>query len=136
MKINSKSTAFKATSSKISIEVEEILGVTFGCFGAATRSKTTMLGQQTLQVSFASTPVYGSATSKGSNFSTNALDGESNLAEKIKKALALLDQSSSNNSTTRKNYDSTNESSPYALCNVSPRKITLRDNLSTLIYVQ
>ncbi|KAH0725020.1 hypothetical protein KY284_000885 [Solanum tuberosum] len=111
MKINSQSTSYKATSSKFSTEVEGIHGVTFGSFGVVTRSKATMLGQQTLQVSSPSTPVFGSSTPKG-----------------IKKTLALLEQSGSKNSTTRENYDSTNESSPHASCNVIPLKINLRDN--------
>ena len=59
MKNNSPLTAFKVTSSKFSTEVEDILGVTFGSFGAVTRSKAATLGQQTLQVSSASTPVLG-----------------------------------------------------------------------------
>uniref|UniRef100_M1DFL0 Uncharacterized protein n=1 Tax=Solanum tuberosum TaxID=4113 RepID=M1DFL0_SOLTU len=112
MKNKSRSTASKATSSKFSTEVEDILGVTFGSFGVVTRSKTVMLGQQTPQVSSASTPVFGSATPKRLTFFTNILEGESSVAEKINKTLALLEQSGSKNSTTRKNYDSTNESSP------------------------
>uniref|UniRef100_M1DBL7 Uncharacterized protein n=1 Tax=Solanum tuberosum TaxID=4113 RepID=M1DBL7_SOLTU len=87
-----------------------------------------MLGQQTPQVSSASTPVFGSATPKRSTSSTNILEGESSVAEKIKETLALLEQSGSKNSTTRKNYDSTNESSPRASHNVSPLKINLRNN--------
>ncbi|KAH0684682.1 hypothetical protein KY289_022434 [Solanum tuberosum] len=117
MKNNSQLTASKATSSKFSTEVEGILGVTFGSFGAVTRSKTAMLGQQTLQVLSASTPIFRSATPKRSSSSTNALEGGSSVAEKIKKTLALLEQSGSTNSITRENYDSTNESSPHASCN-------------------
>ena len=54
-KINSQSTSSKFADSKFSAEVEGILDVTFGSFGAVTRSKATMLGQQTLQVSSTST---------------------------------------------------------------------------------
>uniref|UniRef100_M1DTU7 Uncharacterized protein n=1 Tax=Solanum tuberosum TaxID=4113 RepID=M1DTU7_SOLTU len=64
MKNNSRSTASKATSSKFSTEVEGILDVTFGSFGVVTRNKAATLGQQTLQVSSASTPVFGSLTPK------------------------------------------------------------------------
>uniref|UniRef100_M1DCA9 Uncharacterized protein n=1 Tax=Solanum tuberosum TaxID=4113 RepID=M1DCA9_SOLTU len=110
VKNNSRSTASKATSSKFSTEVEGILGVTFGSFRAVTRSKTATLGQQTLQVSSASTPVFGSTTPKISSSSANALEGGSSVAEKIKKTLALLEQSGSKNSITRENCDSTNES--------------------------
>uniref|UniRef100_M1DVG3 Uncharacterized protein n=1 Tax=Solanum tuberosum TaxID=4113 RepID=M1DVG3_SOLTU len=99
-KNNSRSTASKATSSKFSTEVEGILGVTFGSFGAVTRSKTATLGQQTLQVSSASTPVFGSTTPKISSSSANALEGRSSVTEKIKKTLALLEQSGSKNATT------------------------------------
>ena len=67
MKKNSQSTASKVTSSKFSTEVEDILGVTFGSFGAVTTSKAATLGQQTLQVSSASTPVFGSSTPKGAS---------------------------------------------------------------------
>uniref|UniRef100_M1DFX1 Uncharacterized protein n=1 Tax=Solanum tuberosum TaxID=4113 RepID=M1DFX1_SOLTU len=120
MKINSQSTGSKATSSKFSAEVEGILGVTFACFGAVTTSKTRTLGQQTLQVSSASTPVFGSLTPKGSSSSTNALEGGSSVAERIKKTLALLEQSGSKNSTTKEKYDSTNESSPHTSRNQPP----------------
>ena len=85
MKNNSQSTASKATSSKFSTVVEDILGVTLGSFGVVTRSKATMLGQQTLQVSSASTPIFGSATPRGSTSSTNALEGESSVAKKIRR---------------------------------------------------
>lgn len=47
----SQSTSFKVVDSKFSAKVEGILGVTFGSVGAVTRSKATILGQQTLQVS-------------------------------------------------------------------------------------
>uniref|UniRef100_M1DS75 Uncharacterized protein n=1 Tax=Solanum tuberosum TaxID=4113 RepID=M1DS75_SOLTU len=89
-KVNSQSTASKATSLRFSTEVEEILGVTFGYFGAVTRSKVATLGQQTLQVSSASTPVFGSSTPKRECTSTNALEGGSSISEKIKKTVALL----------------------------------------------
>ncbi|KAH0707416.1 hypothetical protein KY289_012492 [Solanum tuberosum] len=102
MKNNSQSTA---TNSKFSTEVEGILGVTFGSFEVVTRSKA--------------------ATSSSS---TNALEGGSSVAEKVKKTLALLEQSGSKNPTTKENYDSTNESSPHASRNVSLLKINLRDN--------
>ncbi|KAH0775693.1 hypothetical protein KY290_007104 [Solanum tuberosum] len=128
MKNNSRSTASKATSSKFSTEVEGILDVTFGSFGVVTRNKAATLGQQTLQVSSASTPIFGSSTLKRASSSTNALEGGNSIAEKIKETLALLEQSGSKNSTTRENYDSTNESSPYASRNVSLLKINLRDN--------
>uniref|UniRef100_M1DAW0 Diacylglycerol kinase eta n=1 Tax=Solanum tuberosum TaxID=4113 RepID=M1DAW0_SOLTU len=52
----------------------------------------------------------------------------SSVAEKIKKTLALLEQSGPKNSTTRDSYDSMNESPPRASRNVSPLKINLRDN--------
>ncbi|KAH0773265.1 hypothetical protein KY290_010402 [Solanum tuberosum] len=128
MKNNSRSTASKATSSKFSTEVEGILGVTFGSFGVVTRNKAATLGQQTLQVSSTSTPVFGSTTPKKSSSSANALEGGSSVAEKIKKTLALLEQSGSKKSTTKESYDSTNESPPRASRNVSPLKINLRDN--------
>ena len=125
MNNNSRSTASKVTSSKFSTEVEDILGVTFGSFGVVTRSKATTLGQQTLQVSSASTPVFGSSSPKSASSSTNSLEGGSSVAEKIKKTLALLEQSSSKN---LENCDSTCESSPRISRNVSPLKINLRDN--------
>uniref|UniRef100_M1DAW3 Uncharacterized protein n=1 Tax=Solanum tuberosum TaxID=4113 RepID=M1DAW3_SOLTU len=128
MKNNSRSTASKATSSKFSTEVEGILDVTFGSFGVVTRKKAATLGQQTLQVLSASTPVFGSSNPKRASSSTNASEGGSSITEKIKATWALLEQSGSKNSTTRENYDSTNESSPYASHNVSPLKINLRDN--------
>uniref|UniRef100_M1AX08 Uncharacterized protein n=1 Tax=Solanum tuberosum TaxID=4113 RepID=M1AX08_SOLTU len=128
MKNNSQSNASKATSSKLSTEVEGILGVTFGSFEVVTRSKVAMLGQQTLQVSSALTPVFGSATSKRSSSSTNSSEGGISVVEKIKKTLTLLKQSGSKNSTTRENYDSTTESSPHVSHNVSLLKINLRDN--------
>uniref|UniRef100_M1DA56 Uncharacterized protein n=1 Tax=Solanum tuberosum TaxID=4113 RepID=M1DA56_SOLTU len=128
MKKNSQSTASKATSFKFSTEVEGILGVTFGNFGVVTRSKIATLGQKALQVSSALTLVFGSSTPKGAISSTNALEGRNSVAEKIKKTLALLNLSSSKNSTTTENYDSTNESSPHASRNVSLLKINLRDN--------
>ena len=87
-----------------------------------------MQGQQTLQVSSASTPIFRSVTLKRSTSSTNVLEGENNVAEKIKKTLDLLEQSGSKNSTTRNIYDSINESSTHASLNVSPLKINLRDN--------
>jgi len=87
-----------------------------------------MLGQQTLQVSSALTPVFGSATSKRSSSSTNSSEGGISVVEKIKKTLTLLKQSGSKNSTTRENYDSTTESSPHVSHNVSLLKINLRDN--------
>uniref|UniRef100_M1DFC6 Uncharacterized protein n=1 Tax=Solanum tuberosum TaxID=4113 RepID=M1DFC6_SOLTU len=128
MKNNSRSTASKATSSKFSTEVEGIHDVTFGSFGAVTRNKAAALGQQTLQVSSASTPVFGSSTPKRASSSTNSFEGGTSIAEKIKETLALLEQSGSKNSTTRENYDSTNESSIYASHNVSPLKINLCEN--------
>uniref|UniRef100_M1ALA0 Uncharacterized protein n=1 Tax=Solanum tuberosum TaxID=4113 RepID=M1ALA0_SOLTU len=128
VKNNSRSTASKATSSKFSTEVEGILGVTFGSFRVVTRSKAATLRQQTLQVSPASTLVFGSTTPKISSSSANALEGGSNVAEKIKKTLALLELSGSKNSTTRESYDSTNESPPRASRNMSPLKINLPDN--------
>ena len=128
MSNNSRSTTSKATSSKLSTEVKGILGVTFGSFGSVTRSKTATLGQQTLQVSSTSTPVFGSSTPKGASSSTNSLEGGSSVAEKIKKTLALLEQSGSKNSTTRENCDSTFKSSPRISRNVSPLKINLPDN--------
>ena len=109
MNNNSRSTASKVTSSKFSTEVEDILGVTFGSLGVVTRSKAATLGQQTLQVSSASTPVFWSSTPKGASFSTNALEGGSSVAENIKKTLALLEQSGSKNSTIKENCDSTCE---------------------------
>uniref|UniRef100_M1DRF6 Uncharacterized protein n=1 Tax=Solanum tuberosum TaxID=4113 RepID=M1DRF6_SOLTU len=109
MKNNSRSTASKATSSKFSIEVEDIFDVTFGSFGAVTRNKATTLRQQTLQVSSASTPVFGSSTPKRASSSINALEGGSSIVENIKETIALLEQSGSKNSTTWENYDSTNE---------------------------
>ena len=79
-------------------------------------------------MSSASTPVFGSSTPKGASSSTNSLEGGSSVAEKIKKTLALLEQSGSKNSTTRENCDSTCETSPRISCNVIPLKINLRDN--------
>ncbi|TMW80423.1 hypothetical protein EJD97_020298 [Solanum chilense] len=112
MNNNSRSTTSKVTSSTFSTEGEDILGVTFGCFGAVTISKATTLGKQTLQVSFVSTPVFGFSTQKGASSSTNALEGGSSVAKKIKKTLSLLEQFGSKKSTTRENCDSTYESSP------------------------
>ncbi|KAH0773524.1 hypothetical protein KY290_010661 [Solanum tuberosum] len=123
MKNNSRSTASNATSSKFSTEVEGILGVTFGSFRVVTRSKAATLGQQTPQVLSASTPVFGSSTPKGASSSTNALEGGSSVAKKIKNTLVLLEQFGSKNSTTRENYDSSNESSPHASCKVRLVKI-------------
>ncbi|TMW83427.1 hypothetical protein EJD97_001695 [Solanum chilense] len=111
MNNNSRSTASKVTSSKFSTNVEDILAVTFGSFGVVKRSTAATLGQQTLHVSSASIPVLGSSSTKGASSSTNALAGGSSVAEKIKKTLALLEQSGSKNSTTRENCDSTYESS-------------------------
>uniref|UniRef100_M1DQN8 Uncharacterized protein n=1 Tax=Solanum tuberosum TaxID=4113 RepID=M1DQN8_SOLTU len=127
-KINSQSTTSKTINSKFYTEVEGIIGVTYGRFGAATRSKTTMLGQQALQVSSTSTPIFGSLTPKGSRSSTNSLEGGRSVAEMIKKTLALLEQSGFKNSTTKENYDSTNEFSPHASHNLSPSKINLHNN--------
>ena len=79
-------------------------------------------------MSSTSTPIFGSSTPKGESSSTNSLEGRSSVTEKIKKTLALLEQSGSKNSTTRENYDSTYESSPRISRNVSPQKINLRDN--------
>uniref|UniRef100_M0ZYI8 Uncharacterized protein n=1 Tax=Solanum tuberosum TaxID=4113 RepID=M0ZYI8_SOLTU len=87
-----------------------------------------MLGQQTLQVSSPSTLIFRSSTPKGVSSPTNALEGGVSVAEKIKKTLALVEQSGSKTSTTRENYDSTNESSLHASRNVIPLKINLRDN--------
>ncbi|TMX05797.1 hypothetical protein EJD97_020520 [Solanum chilense] len=109
MNNNSRSTASKATSSKFYTEVEGFLGVTFESFGVLTRSKAAITGQQTLQVSSASTPIFGFSTQKGASSSTNAVEGGSSAAEKIKKILALFEQSGSKNSTTSKNCDSTYE---------------------------
>ena len=80
-------------------------------------------------MSSASTPVFRSSTPKEASSSTNSLEGGRSVAEKIKKTLALLEQSGSKNSTTRENCDSTCETSPHISCNVSPLKINLRDNL-------
>ena len=77
---------------------------------------------------FVSTPVFGSSTPKGASSSTNSLEGGSSVAEKIKKTLALLEQSGSKNSTTRENSDSTCESSPRISRNVSPLKVNLGNN--------
>ncbi|TMW95995.1 hypothetical protein EJD97_008070 [Solanum chilense] len=106
MNNNSRSTASKVTSFKFSTEVEENLGVTFGSFGAVTRSNAATLRQQTLQVSSASTPIFGYSTPKRASSFTNALEGGSSVVEMIKKTLALLEQSGSKNSTTRENCDS------------------------------
>ena len=122
MNNNSRSTASKVISSKFSTEVEDTLGVTFGSFRAVTRSKAATLGQQTLQVLSVSKPVFGSSTPKGASSSTNALEGGNSVAEKIKKTLALLEQSGSKNSTTRENCDSTYESSPCISRNTTPLK--------------
>ncbi|WMV27211.1 hypothetical protein MTR67_020596 [Solanum verrucosum] len=54
--------------------------------------------------------------------------GGNSVAEKIKKTLALLEQSGFKNSTTRESYDLTNESPPCASCIVNLLKINLRDN--------
>ena len=127
MKIKSQSTASKATIFKFSTEVKDICGVTFKIFGAISRNKAAMLGQQTLRVSSTSTPNFGS-TPKRSTSSTNALEGETVFLKKFKNTLALLEQSGSKNSTTRKNYESTNESSPSASRNTIPLQINLHDN--------
>ena len=82
MNNNSRSTSSKVTSSKFSTEVEDIYGVTFGSFGAVTRSKAATLGQQTLQVSSISTNVIGFMTPKGEISSANALVLRSSVAEK------------------------------------------------------
>lgn len=91
-------------------------------------SKDATLGQQTLQVSSASTLVVGSSIPKYASSCTNALVGGSIVTEKIMKTLTLLEQSYSNNPTTRKNYDSMNESSPHASCNMSMLNINLHEN--------
>lgn len=83
-KINSQSTSSKATDSKFSAEIERILGINFGSVGAVTRSKATMLGQQTLRVSSVPTSDFGSSTLREARSSTNASDGGSSVAEKIK----------------------------------------------------
>lgn len=66
MKKNCQSTASMVTRSKVSAEVEDILGVTLGGFVAVTRSKTSMLEKKTIQVSSATTPVFGYVTLKAS----------------------------------------------------------------------
>ena len=109
MNNNSRSTASKATNSKFYTEVAGFLGVTFEIFGVLTRSKFAIPGQQTLQVSSTSTPIFGVLTPKGASSSTNVVEGGSSAAEKIKKILALFEQSGSKNSITSKNCDSTYE---------------------------
>ena len=81
-----------------------------------------------LQVSFESTPIFGSSSPKGESSSTNALEGGNSVAQKIKKTLAILENSGSKNSATRENCDSNYETSPRISCNVIPLKINLRDN--------
>ena len=95
-KINSGSTSTKIANFRFYVDVESILDVTFGSFGPVTRSKASSLGQHAPQVPSASTPVFGSSSSKGARF-TNAPEGGSDVAKKIKKTLALLDLSGSKN---------------------------------------
>ncbi|KAK4360238.1 hypothetical protein RND71_019190 [Anisodus tanguticus] len=103
----------QAADSKFSADVESIIGVTFASFGPITRSKASILGQQALQGSYASTLAFGYSSSKGTRSSTNALEGGSSVAEKIKKTLALLDLSRSKNASTKKDDDtSSDRSSP------------------------
>uniref|UniRef100_M1DNH9 Uncharacterized protein n=1 Tax=Solanum tuberosum TaxID=4113 RepID=M1DNH9_SOLTU len=114
-KVNSQSSVSKATNFKFSGEFEGILGVTIECFRVVTRSKAARLGQKIFQVSSTSTLSFRSLTPNGSRLSTNSLDGRSRVAETIKKTIFILEQSGSNNSTIKENYDSTNESSLHAL---------------------
>ncbi|KAH0781741.1 hypothetical protein KY290_001339 [Solanum tuberosum] len=116
-KINSQSIASKVTNSKFSTEVEGIPGVTLGNFEVITRSKVTMLGKQTLQVSSTSNSIFESSTPKGSRSFTNALEGGSSVAEKIKKTLSLLEKIGSKSSTTKGNYDLISGSSLNISCN-------------------
>ena len=127
-KVNSQSTAHKAADSKFSAEVESILDVTFGSFGAVTRSKANMMGQQTHRVSTTSTPVFGSSTPKRTRSSTSASEEGSSVAEKIKKTLALLDLSGSKNSGTKNDGHSTNMSSPLTPREPRTSEINLCDN--------
>ncbi|XP_047267518.1 uncharacterized protein LOC124897941 [Capsicum annuum] len=92
-KVNSQSTAFKAANSKFSAEVESIIGVNFGSFGAVTRSKARMPRQQTRQVLFEPTPIFESSTPKGARSRESASEEESNVVETIKKTLTLLEHS-------------------------------------------
>uniref|UniRef100_M1DBQ8 Uncharacterized protein n=1 Tax=Solanum tuberosum TaxID=4113 RepID=M1DBQ8_SOLTU len=135
-KINSQSIASKVTNSKFSTEVEGIPGVTLGNFEVITRSKVTMLGKQTLQVSSTSNSIFESSTPKGSRSFTNALEGGSSVAEKIKKTLSLLEKIGSKSSTTKGNYDLISGSSLNISCNVSPLKINLCENPCTLLHPQ
>lgn len=87
-----------------------------------------MLGQQTLHMLSTLTPNFGSSTPKGARSFINASEGRSNASKKIMKTLALLEVSTSKNSTAKKDYDLTNESSLYASHNVNPLKINFHDN--------
>lgn len=85
-----RSTSFKASGYMFSTEVESILGVIFESFKSVAKSKTNMLGLLTLQVSFAPNLIFRSLFPKKATSSTNASEGGSNVAERIKKTLALL----------------------------------------------
>ncbi|KAM3285035.1 hypothetical protein P3S67_023834 [Capsicum chacoense] len=105
-KVNSQSIASKAADSKFFVEVESILGVTFGTLGAVTRSKSGLLGQQTYPVSSTPASVFGSSTSKGTKSNASASEGGS----------------------TKSDGRSTNASSPLTLHKLSTSQINLCDN--------
>lgn len=122
-KINSQSTVSKIVDSKFSIEVEEILGITFGSFEDVTWRKATILGQNTLQVSFTSIPILGSSTPKGSSSSTNDSNEVSSNAKWIERTLALRRLPDSKKSIAKKGL--ANKSSPYALSDMMSLKVNL-----------
>lgn len=128
-KINSQSTSSKFVDSRFSAEVKSILSVTFRSLGAVTRSKVGLLRQQTHPVSSVPTPIFGSSNPKGAKSNTNASEGGSNVAESLKKTLALLDHSSSKYSGAKSDGYLSKSSSPTTPHKLRSSKINLCDNL-------
>ncbi|KAF3648013.1 putative methyltransferase PMT21 [Capsicum annuum] len=129
-KVNSQSPASKVADSKFSVEVESILGVTFGSLRVVTGSKEGLLGQQTHLVLSAPTLVFGSSTPKGTKSSASDSKGGRSVVESLKKTLGLLEHSSSKYSGAKNDSHSTNASSPLTPHKLSTLKINLCDNPS------
>jgi len=112
-----------------SLQSKGLLSVTFGSLRAFTRNKTTMLGQQTLQVSSTWISYFGLATQKEQGSSRNCSQGRSSVAQKIKKTLAPLNLSNSKKSFANYTYKSANLSFTHASHDMYPLKIYLQDDL-------
>lgn len=110
--------------------MENIIGVIFGSLGPVIRSKARLLGQQSVQVSSASTPIFRSSSSKGAIFFTNVSKGGRNVSKNIKESLVLLNLSRSKNSDMKEDDGtSSGRSSPLTLHNVSQSRINQCENL-------